>query len=40
LPGDTQLWTIYTGAIPASSKEPEHARAFINTLTSPAMAQH
>ena len=39
LPGDTQLWTIYASAIPASSKEPEHARAFIKALTSPAMAQ-
>jgi molybdate transport system substrate-binding protein len=39
LPGDTQLWTIYTSAIPASSKEPAHARAFINALISPAMAQ-
>jgi molybdate transport system substrate-binding protein len=38
LPGDTQLWTIYASAIPASSKEPAHARAFISTLTSPAMA--
>ena len=39
LPGDTQLWTVYASAIPASSKEPDHARAFINALTSPAMAQ-
>ena len=39
LPGDTQLWTVYTSAIPASSKEPAHARAFINALTSSAMAQ-
>ena len=39
LPGDTQLWTVYASAIPASSKEPAHARAFINALTSPAMAQ-
>jgi molybdate transport system substrate-binding protein len=39
LPGDTQLWTIYTSAIPMSSKEPAHARAFINALTSPAMAR-
>ena len=38
LPGDTQLWTVYASAIPASSKEPAHARAFINALTSPAMA--
>jgi len=39
LPGDTQLWTIYASAIPMSSKEPAHARAFIAALTSPAMAQ-
>jgi molybdate transport system substrate-binding protein len=39
LPGDTQLWTVYTSAIPMSSKEPAHARALINALTSPAMAQ-
>src|SRR5215510_162620 len=38
LPGDTQLWTIYTSAIPVSSKEPTHARAFISALTSSAMA--
>src|SRR5215468_9734175 len=38
LPGDTQLWTVYTSAIPMSSKEPTHARAFITALTSPAMA--
>ena len=38
LPGDTQLWTVYASAIPMSSKEPAHARAFITALTSPAMA--
>jgi len=38
LPGDTQLWTIYASAIPLSSKEPAHARAFVAALTSPAMA--
>jgi molybdate transport system substrate-binding protein len=38
LPGDTQLWTIYASAIPASSKEPVHARTFIAALTSRAMA--
>ena len=38
LPGDTQQWTAYTSAIPVSSKEPAHARAFIAALTSPAMA--
>ena len=38
LPGDTQLWTVYASAIPASSKEPAHARAFIDALTSSALA--
>jgi molybdate transport system substrate-binding protein len=38
LPGDTQLWTTYASAIPVSSKEPAHARAFIAALTSPTMA--
>ena len=38
LPGDTQVWTIYASAIPMSSKEPAHARAFITALTSPTMA--
>jgi molybdate transport system substrate-binding protein len=38
LPGDTQLWTVYASAIPMSSKEPAHARAFIAALTSPTMA--
>jgi molybdate transport system substrate-binding protein len=38
LPSDTQLWTVYASAIPLSSKEPAHARAFIAALTSPAMA--
>jgi molybdate transport system substrate-binding protein len=38
LPGDTQLWTVYASAIPLSSKEPAHARAFIAALMSPAMA--
>jgi molybdate transport system substrate-binding protein len=38
LPGDTQLWTVYASAIPASSKEPAAARAFIAHLTSAAMA--
>jgi molybdate transport system substrate-binding protein len=35
---DTQLWTVYASAIPMSSKEPAHARAFIAALTSPTMA--
>jgi molybdate transport system substrate-binding protein len=38
LPEALQLWTIYTSAIPMSSKEPSAARAFVNALTSPAMA--
>src|SRR5262245_18315304 len=38
LPGDTQLWTVYAAAIPASSTDPANARAFINALASPAMA--
>ncbi|MEA2939176.1 MAG: hypothetical protein QOC56_2680 [Alphaproteobacteria bacterium] len=38
LPGDTQLWTIYSSAIPASSTDPANARAFVAALTSPAMA--
>jgi molybdate transport system substrate-binding protein len=37
LPEAIQLWTVYAAAIPASSKEPEHARAFIAALTGPAM---
>jgi molybdate transport system substrate-binding protein len=37
LPEPIQLWTVYAAAIPASSKEPDHARAFIATLTAPAM---
>jgi len=38
LPEALQLWTVYTSAIPMSSKEPAAARAFVNALTSPAMA--
>jgi molybdate transport system substrate-binding protein len=38
LPEALQLWTVYTSAIPASSKEPAAARAFVGALTSPAMA--
>jgi molybdate transport system substrate-binding protein len=37
LPDAIQLWTVYAAAIPSSSKEPDHARAFIATLTAPAM---
>jgi molybdate transport system substrate-binding protein len=39
LPDAIQLWTIYAAAIPASSKEPEHARAFVAALTGPAMRE-
>ena len=39
LPGPLQLYTVYAAAIPASSKEPEHARAFIAALTGPALRQ-
>ena len=38
LPEAYQLWTVYTSAIPASSTQPKAARAFVNALTSPAMA--
>lgn len=34
LPEAIQLWTVYAAAIPASSTEPENARAFIAALTS------
>jgi ABC-type molybdate transport system substrate-binding protein len=34
LPEPIQLWTVYAAAIPASSTEPVHARAFIATLMS------
>jgi len=37
LPEPLQLWTIYSAAIPASSAEPDHARALIAALTAPAM---
>ena len=39
LPDAIQLWTVYAAAIPASSKEPEHARAFVAALTGPAMRE-
>lgn len=38
LPEALQLWTVYTSAIPMSSTQPAAARAFVNALTSPAMA--
>jgi molybdate transport system substrate-binding protein len=38
LPESLQLWTVYASAIPASSTQPAAARAFIEALTSPAMA--
>jgi molybdate transport system substrate-binding protein len=38
LPEALQLWTVYTSAIPASSREPKAARAFVDALTSAAMA--
>jgi molybdate transport system substrate-binding protein len=40
LPEPLQLWTVYSAAIPASSAEPDHARAFIAALTAPAMREH
>ncbi len=39
LPDAIQLWTVYAAAIPSNSKEPDHARAFIATLTAPAMRE-
>jgi molybdate transport system substrate-binding protein len=38
LPEELQLWTVYASAIPASSTQPAAARAFVEALTSPAMA--
>jgi molybdate transport system substrate-binding protein len=38
LPEELQLWTVYTSAIPAASKAPDAARAFVKALTSPALA--
>ena len=37
LPEPLQLWTIYAAAIPTSSSDPAHARAFIDALTGPAL---
>lgn len=39
VPPSLQLYTVYAAAIPASSTEPEAARAFIAALTGPAMAE-
>ena len=39
LPEAIQLWTVYAAAIPTSSKEPDHARAFVAALTGPAMRE-
>ena len=39
LPAALQDYTVYAAAIPASSTEPGIAKAFIATLTSPAMAK-
>jgi len=38
LPEPLQLYTVYAAAIPAASKEPNAARAFIAHLTSAALA--
>src|SRR5262249_23904431 len=32
LPTELQLWTVYSAAVPTSSAEPMHARAFLATL--------
>jgi molybdate transport system substrate-binding protein len=37
LPEAIQLWTVYAAAIPVSSADPASARAFVATLTGPAM---
>jgi molybdate transport system substrate-binding protein len=39
LPGPLQDYSAYAAAIPASSTDPTAARAFIASLTSPAMAE-
>lgn len=39
LPEPHQLWTVYSAAIPASSTDPENARAFVAALTGPAMRE-
>jgi molybdate transport system substrate-binding protein len=38
LPEAYQLWTVYTSAIPANSREPKAVRAFVDALVSPALA--
>ena len=38
LPSDLQAYVVYATAIPKASAEPAAARAFIDALTSPAMA--
>jgi molybdate transport system substrate-binding protein len=37
LPEALQLWTVYSAAIPASSKDPANARAFVAALAGPAL---
>ena len=39
LPAALQLWTVYSAAVPTSSTEPAHARAFVAALVSPAMRE-
>ena len=39
VPQALQLYTVYAAAIPASSADPTSARAFIATLTGPALAE-
>lgn len=39
LPEALQLWTVYAAAIPASSTDPDSARAFVAALTEPAMRE-
>ena len=39
VPPSLQLYTVYAAAIPASSTEPEAARAFIAALTGAALAE-
>ncbi len=40
LPEAVQLWTVYSAAIPASSTDPQAARAFVAALTGPALRAH
>jgi molybdate transport system substrate-binding protein len=39
LPAALQLWTVYAAAVPVSSTEPAHARAFAAALVAPAMRE-